>query len=107
MILVNWQPTGLVGESFNLLTPYIPLPLNLPSPFLWGDEAIVREWLRDGIADLQITQRLYPAHYPFSVPEFVEFTLQYDPPPHGVFTALDELQRARLRRDMEQGICPI
>jgi SAM-dependent methyltransferase len=102
IIMVNWRPTGFVGESFNLLAPYLPLPPNVPSPFLWGDEAIVRKRLRDGISDLQMTQRMYPAQYPFSVPEFVEFTLQYDPPHFWAFTALDELQRARLRRDMEQ-----
>jgi SAM-dependent methyltransferase len=102
IIMVNWRSTGLVGESFELLASYVPMPPNVPSPFLWGDEATVRERLRDGIAELNMMQRPYPVHYPFSIPEFVEFTLRYDPPHLWAFTALDKSQQTNLRRDMEQ-----
>ena len=90
-----------MGEWFALLARYISQPSTGPSPFLWGDEAIVRERLREGIAELQLTPRLYPAHYPFSVPDFVEFTLRYDPLHYWTFTALEPSQQAQVRREME------
>jgi hypothetical protein len=83
---------------------------------MWGVEATVRERLRDGIAKLQTTKRLYPMRYPFPPAEVVEFfrvyygptnrafaalDSEYGPIIHG-FAALDTDKQAALRSDLEQ-----
>jgi len=77
----------------------------VPPAVLWGDEATVRERLRNGTQDLQLTRRIYPSwHYPFGVPQVVEFFRQNYGPMTRAFATLDsnpEGQKA-LRRDLEQ-----
>jgi SAM-dependent methyltransferase len=42
--LVNWTPTGLIGQMFVVLGRYLPPPPAFASaPPLWGDESHVRE----------------------------------------------------------------
>jgi hypothetical protein len=74
----------------------------MPSPVKWGDEATVRERLREGIAELTLTKRHYPFHYPFPPAAVVEFYRAYYGPMNRAFAALDEAGQAALRRDLEQ-----
>lgn len=73
----------------------------MPSPLLWGDEVIVRERLRDGIADLRLTPVTVAFKYPFSVPETIAFYRTYFGPVRQAFGALTEDKQAALRRDLE------
>jgi SAM-dependent methyltransferase len=42
--LVNWTPTGAIGELFKIMSGYVPAPPPYASsPPLWGSEAHVRE----------------------------------------------------------------
>jgi SAM-dependent methyltransferase len=42
--LVNWTPTGLIGELFSIMSGYLPAPPAFASPPpLWGSESHVRE----------------------------------------------------------------
>jgi hypothetical protein len=69
---------------------------------LWGDEATVRERLRDGVAELHMVRRIYPLlQYPFSVPEVVEFYRQYNGPTNFLFAILDAEKQKVLRRELE------
>jgi hypothetical protein len=45
----------------------------MPAPVLWGDEGTVRDRLREGIAELKLTRRMYHFDYPFPPDEVVEF----------------------------------
>jgi 2-polyprenyl-3-methyl-5-hydroxy-6-metoxy-1,4-benzoquinol methylase len=60
----NWTPDGFVGQMFKATGRHIA-PAGMPSPVLWGDEAVVRDRLRDGIADLKFALRVYHLDYPF------------------------------------------
>jgi ubiquinone/menaquinone biosynthesis C-methylase UbiE len=51
--MANWTPRGFIGQMFMVTGAHVPPPPGLPSPVLWGDEATVRERLRDGIAHLK------------------------------------------------------
>ncbi len=54
--LINWTPTGFIGELFTTMKPYAPAPPpGASAPPLWGDETHVRELLGNGIADLRCT----------------------------------------------------
>jgi len=102
IIMANWTPGGFIGQMFRLNGKHVPLPADIPSPVLWGDEATVRERLRVGVADLRLTRRLYPFKYPFAPPEVVEFYRTYYGPTLRAFGALDTDGQAALRRDLEQ-----
>jgi hypothetical protein len=74
----------------------------MASPLKWGDDATVRERLREGVAKLETTKRMYPMRYPFPPPEVVEFFRVYYGPTNRAFSALDAAGQGALRRDLEQ-----
>lgn len=48
IIMANWTPEGFVGQMFKTIGKHVPAPPLMPSPLLWGNEAVVCERLRDG-----------------------------------------------------------
>jgi SAM-dependent methyltransferase len=100
--MANWTPAGFIGQMFKIGAKYVPPPTNMPSPLKWGDEETVRERLRDGIADLQLTPRMCTFNYSFSPAEVVEFFRLYYGPTQRTFDALDADGQAALRKDLEQ-----
>src|SRR6266540_2582037 len=90
IIMVNWTPSGFVGQMFKAIARHVPPPPGVPSAMLWGNEDMVRERLRDGVRALQLTRRTYPVwNYPFGVPEVVEFFRQTYGPVQRAFATLD------------------
>jgi hypothetical protein len=73
----------------------------MPAPVLWGDEAVVRERLGGGLADLKMTRRHYSFTYPFPPAEVVEFFRQYYGPTNRAFALLDETAAGKLREELE------
>ena len=102
IVMGNWTPEGFIGQMFKVLGKHVPPPPQMPSPLLWGDEATVRERLREGVTELHLTKRLYPFHYPFPPSEVVEHFRTYYGPTNRAFGALDDAGQAALRRDLEQ-----
>lgn len=102
IVMANWTPEGHVGQMFKIIGKYVPLPPLMPSPLKWGDEATVRERLKDGIATLHVSRRLYPMRYPFPPSEVVEFFRLYYGPTNRAFSVLDGAERSDLRHDLEQ-----
>ena len=102
IVMANWTPEGFVGQMFKIIGKHVPPSPLMPPPVKWGDEATVRERLRTGIAELQLTKRLYPFRYPFPPSEAVEFYRKYYGPMNRAFAALDTAGQAALRRDLEQ-----
>ncbi len=100
--MANWTPDGFVGQMFKITAKHVPPPPNMPSPVKWGDEETVRERLRDGIADLQLTRRMCPFKYPFPPAEVVETFRMYYGPTRRAFEALDTDGQALLRNDLER-----
>jgi SAM-dependent methyltransferase len=70
--MANWTPGGFVGEMFKTISKHIA-PAGMPAPVLWGDEATVRERLREGTVNLKCTPRIYHFDYPFPPREVVQF----------------------------------
>jgi SAM-dependent methyltransferase len=103
IIMVNWTPSGFIGQMFKVMGKHVPPSPLMASPVLWGDETVARERFRDGIADLQLSRKFYPLfEYPFGVPEVVEWFRQFYGPTNRAFAALDADGQAALRRDLEQ-----
>ncbi len=88
ILMVNWTPQGFVGQMFKTIGKHVPPPGGVPSAMLWGDEATVRERFSKGVKDLTLTRHMYPSwHYPFGVPEVVEFFRQNYGPITRAFTS--------------------
>lgn len=102
VIMGNWTPSGFIGQMFKINGKHVPPPVGMPSPVLWGDEATVRERLRDGIADLRLTRKMYPFEYPFPPSEVVEFFRVNYGPTNRAFAVLDSGKQAALRSDLER-----
>jgi SAM-dependent methyltransferase len=100
--MANWTPAGFAGQVLKTVAKYAPPPHGVPPPVQWGDENIVRERLRDGVAELQMAKRICPIIYPFPPTEVVEFFRMYFGPVNRAFAALDEEGQDALRRDLEQ-----
>jgi 2-polyprenyl-3-methyl-5-hydroxy-6-metoxy-1,4-benzoquinol methylase len=101
IVMGNWTPEGHIGQMFKIIGKYVAPPL-MPSPVKWGDERTVRERLREGVAKLDVTHRLYPMRYPFPPAGVVEFFRGYYGPANRAFEALDAAGQYALRQDLEQ-----
>jgi len=96
----NWTREGFVGQMFKTIAKFIA-PSGMPSPVLWGEEAVVRERLGPGVSDLSMTRRNYSFTYPFPPAEVVEFFRQFYGPTNRAFASLDEAASKSLREELE------
>ena len=72
----------------------------MPPPVLWGDEATVRDRLREGIADLKFALRVYHFEYPFPPDAVVDFYRSSYGPMSSAFASLDAYAREKLRSEL-------
>ena len=98
----NWTPEGFIGQMFKIVSQYVPPSPLMESPIKWGQEKIVRQRLDNGIAELTITERIYPFHYPFSPYNVVEYYRKYFGPINRAFEVLDDDLQKNLHHDLEQ-----
>jgi SAM-dependent methyltransferase len=97
--MANWTPGGFVGQMFKTIAKRIA-PSGMPSPVLWGEEAIVRERLRSGIADLKLTRRMYRFEYPFAPSDVVRFFQTNYGPMARAFDSADATEQRKLRGEL-------
>ena len=97
--MANWTPTGFIGQMFKVIAGHIA-PSGMPSPALWGDEATVRQRLREGVAELRLERDFYRFEYPFPPAEVVEFFRANYGPMQKAFAALDATGQEKLRTDL-------
>lgn len=100
--MASWTPSSFVGVMFRILARHVAPPALLPSPLLWGDEAVVRERFGRGVSQLRVTKHLYPFSYPFPPDEVVDFYRRYYGPMNRTFAALDAAGQTALQQDLVQ-----
>ena len=100
--MANWTPAGFVGQMFKITASHLAPPPGMPSPVLWGDEAVVRERLSRNISDLRLTRRLMTFRFPVGPADVVEAFRLYYGPTQRAFEALDPNSQIALRRDLEK-----
>lgn len=98
--MANWTAQGFVGQMFKVIAKFIA-PSGMPSPLLWGDEAVVRERLGGGVSALNMTRRLYMLNYPFPASEVVDFFRQYYGPMNRAFASLGPEDQKTLHKELE------
>jgi len=97
--MANWAPSGFIGRMFKATAAHVPPP-DIPSPLLWGDEATVRERLRDGIDELHFNRRTVAFRLPLTPGQTVDFFREWYGPTLRAFASLDEGGPAELRRGL-------
>jgi SAM-dependent methyltransferase len=98
--LASWTPSGFIGKMFEVFRRHLPPPPGLSSPMLWGDEATIKEWLSDGVAELRLTRRIARLRYPFDPAGTVDFFRQYYGPTQRAFAALASDAQDVLHREL-------
>ncbi len=100
--MANWTPDGFTGEMFRLTSRYLPPPVEIPAPTLWGDEAVAR--LRLGAHGVQIEtrRRTILFDYPFPPGDVVQFFRDYYGPTKVAFSRLDDASQIAYRDDLEK-----
>jgi SAM-dependent methyltransferase len=101
IVMANWTPDGFVGQLFKTIGKHVPPPPIMAPPPKWGDEATVRERLKDGIAELSLMRRMYPFRYPFPPRKVAEFYCEFYGPTNRAHASLDEAKRAALLADLD------
>jgi len=94
--MANWTREGFIGRMFQTFARFIAPP-GMPSPLLWGDEAIVGQRFDGGLSDLRLTRVIYRFDYAFGPADVVEFFRQYYGPTTRAFAALGGADQAALR----------
>ncbi len=97
--MANWTPGGFIGQMFKTIGRHIA-PFGMPAPVLWGDEATVRERLREGISSLKCAPRMYHFDYPFPPEAVVEFFRANYGPMSRAFASLDANGQEKLRKEL-------
>lgn len=101
IILVNWTPSGLMGQVIE--GSRSGRPQATPSPTLWGQEEVVRERLKDGIADLHFARGIYPSvSYPFGPQEVAKIFLRDNGPGRIMFDSLPPEQQPAVSTGLGQ-----
>ncbi|KAB7756012.1 MULTISPECIES: class I SAM-dependent methyltransferase [Mycobacteriaceae] len=56
--MINWTPTGFIGQLFATMKPYAtPLPPGASPALLWGDDNHVRELFGDKVTELTVQRQ--------------------------------------------------
>jgi len=98
--MANWTAEGFVGKMFRTIAKFIA-PSGMPSPLLWGDEAVVQERLGSEVCDLRPARRHYIFDYPFPPSEVVNFFRLYYGPVNRAFASLHRAGRKNLHQELE------
>src|SRR5215472_5127621 len=98
--MANWTAAGFVGQMFKAIARFIA-PANMPSPLLWGDEAVVKDRFGNGVSDLKLTKRFYTFDYPFPPRDVVDIFRRYYGPANKAFASLDDAGQQRLHEELE------
>jgi SAM-dependent methyltransferase len=97
--MANWTASGFIGQMFKTIAGFIA-PASMPSPLLWGDEAIVRERLGVAVSRLNLSRRVYTFNYPFPPSEVVDVFRLYYGPANLAFASLDPAGQQALHREL-------
>lgn len=98
--MANWTAGGFVGTMFKTIAKFMP-PSGMPSPLLWGDEAVVRERFGPQVCELKLARRHYTFDYPFPPSDVVSFFRRYYGPVNRAFASLDRAGRKSLHQELE------
>jgi SAM-dependent methyltransferase len=103
LALANWTPSGFGGKMSALLGRYLPPPpQGTISPFLWGEEATVRDRLKPGIDAVETSVVAVSWELQRSAAGSAEFFTKNAGPLQFALGRLDAPKQSALLHDLEQ-----
>jgi SAM-dependent methyltransferase len=99
--LANWTPEGFIGRLFKLMGAYVPPPVGVRPPTLWGSEAHVGRLLGEHAAHVRCTRRHFNFRYA-SPAHWLQVFRDFYGPTHKAFLSLDAGSANALERDIAQ-----
>ncbi len=97
--LANWTPEGFIGRLFKVIGRYVPPPVGLQSPALWGCEPHVVELFGARAAQIQCQRRIFNFRYR-SPAHWVQVFRDFYGPTLKAFAALDSVGQLALEQDI-------
>jgi len=97
--LANWTPEGFIGQLFKVIGAYVPPPVGLKSPALWGTEPHIVELFGPQAADIRCVRKYFNFRYASSA-HWLHIFRDFYGPTLKAFAALDALKQAALERDI-------
>jgi SAM-dependent methyltransferase len=97
--LTNWTPEGFIGQLFKVIGAYVPQPVGLKSPALWGTEPHIVELFGPQAADIRCARRHFNFRYTSSA-HWIQVFRNFYGPTLKAFAALDAPKQAALERDI-------
>ena len=97
--LANWTPEGFIGQLFKVIGTFIPAPMGLKSPALWGTEPHIVELFGSQARDIRTVRRHFNFRYR-SAAHWLQVFRDYYGPTHKAFAALTGSAQEALARDI-------
>jgi ubiquinone/menaquinone biosynthesis C-methylase UbiE len=97
--LANWTPEGFIGQLFKVIGNYIPAPVGLKSPALWGTEPHIVELFGPKAAKIRTVRRNFNFRYR-SAAHWIQIFRDFYGPTHKAFAALNPAGQDALAKDI-------
>jgi SAM-dependent methyltransferase len=97
--LANWTPEGFIGQLFKVIGAYLPPPVGLKSPALWGTEPHIVSLFGSRAADIRCVRKLFNFRYRSSA-HWIQIFRDFYGPTVKAFAALDTARQAALQQDI-------
>jgi SAM-dependent methyltransferase len=97
--LANWTPEGFIGQLFKVIGSYIPPPVGLKSPALWGTEPHIVTLFGHAAADIHCVRKSFNFRYRSSE-HWIQVFREFYGPTLKAFAALNDSRQTELTRDI-------
>lgn len=97
--LANWTPDSFVGELFKVMRNYLPSPVGVKSPALWGTEERLRELFSERLDTIAIERKQFMFRYQ-NTQHWLEVFRTFYGPMNKSFGALDSENQQALAADL-------
>lgn len=97
--MANWTAEGFIGELFRVIGGYVPPPVGLQSPALWGSEPRIVELFGPDAIDIRCVRRNFNFRYR-SPAHWIEVFRNFYGPTHKAYAALDSERQTRLTAEL-------
>jgi ubiquinone/menaquinone biosynthesis C-methylase UbiE len=97
--LASWTPDGFIGDTFRIVSKYVPVVAGVTPPIRWGDEEYLKSIFGKSIRSITSTVQTNIFRYP-SAAANVEFFRRYYGPTLKLFEAVGDAGAVRLANEL-------
>lgn len=100
--LASWTPEGVLGDSFRVISKYLPPPpAGLKPAVSWGSQTYLRELFGSTISNWQVARKVFVFRYR-SFEHWLEIFRSFYGPVHMTYKALDAEKQVALTTEMRE-----